>query len=758
MAYIINETVELMGKIALEGNIIPNEWFVHLRNDKGKIQTNAVLILADIVHWFLPTSIFDIAVGRLIGHTKKFKDDLPNLDYDYFKNKFGFTEKQTRPALLFLEEKGLIFREFRKNRISKDVFNNVMHIGIHPKKIAEISRLSDGPPLPPCPKIEPSLQSLENKKIESPSKQKTQKKDWAAKYSDEQKAFLEYLLNIKPEVGDPIERDHATWWIKEFGIEKIKTALQVYWQQVQKAKLDSTIPMPLHIGKYVRKALNDGTLPIQHKQEFHCVVTNLESSLQKKKQGKLNSLQTIPFTSIKEGSGAAVTNLEPCFQKRKLYMSYMNIHEVNEINDKSVTFQKKEIQTISQKDTKKEEAARRNSNELNPNCQTPQQKKASSSDWKALFTVEERKFLTFLLSIVPAKGKSIEEKHATWWIKHFGIAKIEVALQVYWQQVDKAKKNSKIPMPASIGAYVREALNKGLQPISEVDQKNKAFAEEFKKQTNLGSLTITEKYCRFEEVSKEWYYNMPEVLFQESLRSAFKNYYSQYERPSCEAFNDGIEFIQEKFEKSEYGKIDDKSVAFQKELQVVSKEEFKKEEAAKRLSKKPTPSRQISHQKKDLPSDGKISFTLEERKFLAFLLNIIPAKGESIGEQHATEWIKHFGIAKVKVALQVYWQQVEKAKQDSQAPLPENLVNSVREALNKGIQPCREGEHRNKAFAEQFKAQVGWSELTIIEKCCRVENIGKEWYYNLPEAIFIETLKSTFENYYNYTERQYSVA
>ena len=82
----------------------------------------------------------------------------------------------------------------------------------------------------------------------------------------------------------------------------------------------------------------------------------------------------------------------------------------------------------------------------------------------------------------------------------------------------------------------------------------------------------------------------------------------------------------------------------------------------------------------------------------------------------------------------------------------------VREALNKGTQPCRESDRRNKAFAEHFKKQVGWSELTITEKYCRAEMIGKEWYYNLPEAIFAESLKSTFENYCGYSERQNYVA
>ena len=113
MTYAINEIVNKMGKITIEGNVIPNEWYIHLRNEKGKTQTNAALILADIVYWYRPIPIYDIKTGKLIGHGKKFKEDLLQLSYKYFSDKFGFSENQTRNALIFLEEKGLIFRKFR---------------------------------------------------------------------------------------------------------------------------------------------------------------------------------------------------------------------------------------------------------------------------------------------------------------------------------------------------------------------------------------------------------------------------------------------------------------------------------------------------------------------------------------------------------------------------------------------------------------------------------------------------------------------
>jgi hypothetical protein len=66
-----------------------------------------------------------------------------------------------------------------------------------------------------------------------------------------------------------------------------------------------------------------------------------------------------------------------------------------------------------------------------------------------------------------------------------------------------------------------------------VDVKNKAFAEHFKKQVGWGNLIFTEKYCCVEEIGKEWYYNLPETLFQESLQKTFENCFSFAARKSC---------------------------------------------------------------------------------------------------------------------------------------------------------------------------------------------------------------------------------
>lgn len=275
------------------------------------------------------------------------------------------------------------------------------------------------------------------------------------------------------------------------------------------AKKDPTIPIPQHIGKYIRKALNDGLIP-----------STSNDTLQHQ--------EPVLFPSSEKSNQGDVKN-EPGLQKNETTNTQipMTSLSINEVNDSaSMTFQKEEeLGKTQQKQSIKE-----NQQEINPsqiktfshNQQKTHNRSIKKSnkeqDWKTTLTSEEKKFLAFLLSLILAIGDKIEEKHATWWIKNFGIEKIKVALQVYWQQVEKAKKDNKVPLPKSIGAYVREALNKGTQPCRESDHKNKAFAEIFKRQVGWSELKITEKYCRAEDIGKEWHYNLPEAIFIESLK------------------------------------------------------------------------------------------------------------------------------------------------------------------------------------------------------------------------------------------------
>ena len=93
-----------------------------------------------------------------------------------------------------------------------------------------------------------AISSLENS---------TKTPDWSFNFSEEEKRFFSHLINTKPPIGTPIQPDNASWWIKKFGIEKVKVALSVYGKQVNKARKNPEIPMPQSIGAYMRKMLNE---------------------------------------------------------------------------------------------------------------------------------------------------------------------------------------------------------------------------------------------------------------------------------------------------------------------------------------------------------------------------------------------------------------------------------------------------------------------------------------------------------------------
>ncbi|MDX1916430.1 MAG: DnaA N-terminal domain-containing protein, partial [Rickettsiaceae bacterium] len=131
--------VKEIGKLNLEGNIVPIEWFSHLKQDSGKPDTVAILLLSDIVYWYRPTTIRNETSGKVISYRKKFKSDLLQRCYKDFESLFGFSEKQIREALIRLESIGVIERVFRHIEVNGKKLPNVMFIRIFPEKVSHIT-------------------------------------------------------------------------------------------------------------------------------------------------------------------------------------------------------------------------------------------------------------------------------------------------------------------------------------------------------------------------------------------------------------------------------------------------------------------------------------------------------------------------------------------------------------------------------------------------------------------------------------------
>jgi len=116
-----NQIVQAIGRIKIRGDVIPTEWFqcplLKTKPDsKGgtpKTNTNAVLILANIVYWYTPTEIRDESTDKVMGWKKKFKADKLQKSYQAWADHFGLTKKQVRSAVDFLRARGLITTELR---------------------------------------------------------------------------------------------------------------------------------------------------------------------------------------------------------------------------------------------------------------------------------------------------------------------------------------------------------------------------------------------------------------------------------------------------------------------------------------------------------------------------------------------------------------------------------------------------------------------------------------------------------------------
>ncbi|WP_273125785.1 DnaD domain-containing protein [Bacillus weihaiensis] len=105
-----NKTVDEIGKIHFEGNIIPHAWYQTLRLESGKPDLVAMILLSDFVYWHRPTIVRDEQTGQVTATKKKFKADLLQKSYKSLTEQFGFSDKQIREALKRLEDKQVLKR------------------------------------------------------------------------------------------------------------------------------------------------------------------------------------------------------------------------------------------------------------------------------------------------------------------------------------------------------------------------------------------------------------------------------------------------------------------------------------------------------------------------------------------------------------------------------------------------------------------------------------------------------------------------
>ncbi|MGQ0979487.1 hypothetical protein ACT4V8_13270 [Acinetobacter baumannii] len=73
--------VDKIASLNIEGNVIPANWFNTFKLENGKPDTNAVILLSEIVYWHRPTIVRDEDSGHIVSVKKKFKADLLQRSY-----------------------------------------------------------------------------------------------------------------------------------------------------------------------------------------------------------------------------------------------------------------------------------------------------------------------------------------------------------------------------------------------------------------------------------------------------------------------------------------------------------------------------------------------------------------------------------------------------------------------------------------------------------------------------------------------------
>ena len=134
-----NPIVDALYGLELKGNIIPEAWFKTICMPNGKPDSVGIFLLSEILYWYRPTVTKDEYTGEVIALEKKFHEDLLQKSYAQLHEKFGFTEKQIRDAIVRLEKIGVIKRVLRTVTSKGQLMNNVMYLELFPDKLKELT-------------------------------------------------------------------------------------------------------------------------------------------------------------------------------------------------------------------------------------------------------------------------------------------------------------------------------------------------------------------------------------------------------------------------------------------------------------------------------------------------------------------------------------------------------------------------------------------------------------------------------------------
>lgn len=126
-----NETVDKLGEMNFEGNIIPANWYKTVTRENGRPYLLAICILSEICYWYRPSLKKDEHTGRVVGYTKKFKGEMFQMNYQQFADNLGESKRSVKAAMDRLEKIGVIRREWKTVKLSNGMMlNNTLFIDL----------------------------------------------------------------------------------------------------------------------------------------------------------------------------------------------------------------------------------------------------------------------------------------------------------------------------------------------------------------------------------------------------------------------------------------------------------------------------------------------------------------------------------------------------------------------------------------------------------------------------------------------------
>lgn len=134
-----NEIVDMVGRISITGNIIPQIWYKTITHPSGKPYLEAIVILSDIVYWYRPTEVRDERTGEVIAYRKRFKADLLQRSYADLAQQFGISKREATNAVVALEKIGVVRRDLRTIDVNGTKMANVLFLELVPKALLALT-------------------------------------------------------------------------------------------------------------------------------------------------------------------------------------------------------------------------------------------------------------------------------------------------------------------------------------------------------------------------------------------------------------------------------------------------------------------------------------------------------------------------------------------------------------------------------------------------------------------------------------------